>query len=268
MKIKIPWLTELRGSVCKEIWKAGTTAKTYERGWISIGKRAIPQKPLTRLQKYVKEQVHSLAYKWRDLDQTEKEYYIQEAIKTNSTPWARYWKENFPHGKFELIFRKDVYADQTRPNQNTGSEKRIRLKKQWGERKIPLLGYSDFLFPIPAQVEKVYLNLYCTDIIGTITQTNYVTIQPYKGTINEGTVTWNNLPSLVGMYQDVELPTNDNEWWRVDITFALGEGLMGASVEGFVLLYSSDMQNDVEWVFASREDHELKKYPYLEIILS
>ena len=200
MKVQIPYVTELHGSVEKKIFKAGTTARTYKIKdnvrWISIGKRNNRKRPYKKTQLLRTLQIKNASRFWFREPYSVKDYYRELAEKEGLTAFARYCKDVIPQDRAYIYCYDETTIIEDDPNENWYDDDTIYLYNEIGHERRGYFFVDDDYIPLDVDPSKFKLVWY---IWKSSIEIEEATIQLYRIknlNVPIQKITWNNQPDL------------------------------------------------------------------------
>lgn len=196
MRVKLFYVNELRGSVEKKIWKAGTTARTYGENDIRIGKRNSRKKPYTKTQLLRALQIKNASRFWFREPYTVKEHYKELAEEEGLTAFARYCKDVIPRDRAYIYCYDENAILEDDPNSNWYDDDSIYLYNKRGYERRGYFFVDDNYIPDSISPDKFKLVWY---IWANYVETAEVTFQIFRIknlNVPIQKITWNNQPEL------------------------------------------------------------------------
>jgi len=271
MKVRIPFLSELSGSVEKKVWKLGTTARTYKIEnrvrWISIGKRPVRKKPYSTFQKLWRHQIDILGDKYKCLSDEEKEQLKKQALEQNTTPFALFFKQNIWKEEYHLKCVNDTYAAEDVPNIPQDDDVAILIGNIEGERCYLYLKFDCSLIPTDKEITEAKLCFFYDSWDITDPKGEKLVARLVKWDWNEETLTWNNKPYCYGdSWNEVTIP-DPGQYIEIDVTNDIAILKEGKKGYGWCIRfkYTEDFDNGSYMYTLPREWFCQGKAPYLKL---
>jgi len=271
MKVRMPFLNELSGSVEKKVWKAGTTARTYKKEnkirWISIGKRPVRKKPWTTLQALRRHQIEILGDKYQCLSDEEKEQLRRQAEEENTTPFALFFKQNMWRGEYYLKCTADTCDAEDAPDINQDDDEALLISNIRGERGNLYVNFNCNLIPTDKEITeaKLYIYYYDWDISDPYGET--LVARLIKSNWSEKTETWNHKPYCYGdSWNEATIP-QPHQYIEIDVTSDMQILREHKKAHGWKVhfKYTENEENGSYMYILPREYFCQGKAPYLKI---